>query len=117
MDVRQITDKRAVVVPVANPISVGFLNVYGPDAWVQVKGCDGCKAINECCGGCPMAIPDVGCAVHLRTKSKKPFFCIKYPEPDEHISYCQQVFKCVAGKYKGKIRKVCEPADVFHDAT
>ncbi len=102
---------------VENPSPILYVNIYGEgDVWIKVKGCEGCKEHKKCCGNCPLSI-DLGCAYHLganKKGSKKPFFCIYFPIPDNCLSWCQLEFKCIVGKYKNKIRKIKKHGNIFN---
>jgi len=104
------------VMPVDSPSPVAFEDVYEQkDRWEVLVGCEGCEAIDRCCKDCPFLIPGRGCMLHLQRHSNKPFRCIVSPAPNQAKSYCQQEWLCVKGSHKGKIRRIREPGDVFHD--
>ena len=110
-----LTFERAVLCSMKQPIPIAYFNIYERgDVWVKVKDCDGCSWENrqKCCGNCPL-LTKAGCIPHLEG-IKKPFNCIIIPAPDVCHGWCQIEFECIEGKYKGKIRKVSEPRDVFH---
>ena len=118
-----ITNKKAVILDVDEPVALGFCNIFevpgedsDGDIWKKIVGCEGCPNIADCCGSCAMLTP-IGCMVHLKSARRKPFRCIVSPTPGDHMSWCQQEFLCVQGIHKGKIRKVREPIDVFHEVT
>jgi len=103
---------------IENPSPIAYCNVYEiGDVWVKKQGCDQCseKGRSICCRDCAMTTSK-GCLLHLEKYnrgSKKPFSCITVPSPEKCMSYCALQFESVKGSKKGKIRKVCNPGNVF----
>jgi len=96
-----------------DPTPVAYMNIYETgDVWIKIKGCESCpdESKAQCCKGCAMATPK-GCLLHLTNtqNSDKPFRCVVNPMPNKVISRCVIEFLSIAGKHKGKIRKVREP--------
>jgi hypothetical protein len=90
-----------------NPTPIAFADVYEEnDLWIKIVGCKGCKATARCCGNCKF-VTSKGCFWHVDSRGQnKPLYCVIKPFPVDHWPYCQQQFKCVKGKNKGKIRRV-----------
>ena len=103
---KEIFNKKCVVIPIDEPSPIAYMNVYEEgDIWVKKKGCEGCKNIEKCCGNCPLLTKD-GCLLHLQSGKMKPYKCIVYPTPDMAHSWCQIEFECVKGSNKGKLRRL-----------
>ena len=106
----KITDKKAVVCLLDDPTPIAYYNVYKPgDIWIKIKGCEECDIEDrkKCCGNCPHVTAKGDCAWQLEEgRSSKPWSCIAWPTPKQANSRCVLEFKCVKGKFKGKIRKV-----------
>lgn len=100
------------------PTTIAYFNVYEEgDIWVKIQGCDICpiESRKQCCGKC-MLFSEHGCLLHLENNekgNKKPFQCLSIPSPDKNLEFCHLEFKCISGNNKGKIRKVCDPRDIF----
>ena len=102
---------KLVLCTIDNPSPIMYFNIYEEgDIWEKIKGCEGCKNNKICCGSCPMST-DLGCYYQLgvnKKTSRKPFYCVFFPTPDQTLSWCQLEYKCIKGKNKGKIRKIKE---------
>jgi hypothetical protein len=106
-------DEMLVLCRTKEPTPVAFMNVYETgDVWVKKRGCESCpdEIKQKCCQGCAMLTPK-GCLLHLTNtdNSDKPFRCVVNPSPKIVLSHCALEFECVAGKNKGKVRKIREP--------
>ena len=112
-----ITKERAVLCLLNNPSPIAYFNVYEiGDIWVKIQGCESCNVEDrkKCCGTCPHVTGSGACAWHLeKSRSSKPWLCIAWPTPDQANSRCVLEYKCIQGKDKDKIRKVCNLKDQF----
>jgi hypothetical protein len=115
-----ITNEPAVICTLSNPSPIAYLNLYEEgDIWIKIVGCDACPDDKRrlCCGNCPM-FTKMGCYWHLEANlstSSKPWNCVVKPYPHSAMSFCSLEYKCVAGSKEGKIRRVCDAGDVFHE--
>jgi hypothetical protein len=112
-------DKNLVVCDIDEAVPIAYINVYEDnDVWIKVQGCEACgmKKPQRCCGKCPFAMDD-GCKFNFDPGiSTKPFMCVVMPTIVKHqMTGCNLIYKSVAGSMKGKIRRVCDPSDVFID--
>lgn len=117
--IKNITKEKAVLCLYDDPVPLAFFNFYEEgDAWLKIKDCTDCpiESRKRCCGTCPM-FSEKGCFFHLQSKtaSNKPFVCVVCPSVTDNHSYCQLEFQCIKGPQKGKIRKLSEPNNVFHN--
>jgi len=108
--------KVIALVAIDEPTVLGYANLFEPgDIWIKTVGCQGCKleSRKKCCANC-MAFYSKGCGFQIRGgASHKPFECVVKPVPNQGLSYCQMEFQCVAGKNKGKVRKMSDSLDVL----
>ena len=112
-----ITTEKAILCKVDDPTPIAYYNMYEEgDIWVKIRGCEDCSLEDKqkCCGDCPFIMANGDCGWHLeKSKSAKPWYCVTWPTPNRANSRCVLEFKCTEGTHKGKIRKVCKPADQF----
>jgi hypothetical protein len=109
------------LVDIAEATPVAFINVYEQgDIWMKVQGCEACQqeAPSRCCGKCPFAMNE-GCAWHFQKTGivpAKPLNCVILPLilKKQKVG-CNLIYRCVAGKHKGKLRRVQDHAGEFVD--
>ena len=95
-------------------VPIAYYDVFEEgDCWEKIQGCEVCpwEDRQKCCGSCAMLTVE-GCAMHWR--KQKPFKCVISPHPNVHHGWCHLEWKCTKGSMKGKIKKACEPRNVFH---
>lgn len=110
-----------VIIDIQKASPIAFLNVYEDgDRWEKIKGCEDCPIENRerCCGNCHWLEKGATCRwqnVGGDGVSHKSLFCITHPlpGPDKMFSPCVIQYKCVKGKYIGKIRRISDKRGIF----
>lgn len=113
----KLTNSQAVLCLLNDPTPIAYYNIYEEgDIWVKTRGCEDCSTESRklCCGTCPM-LSEKGCFLHLDNSENKPYKCVVNPPPDTCLKWCSLEFKCVQGSHMGKIRRVKDPGDIFHE--
>jgi hypothetical protein len=99
---------------------VGYRNLYDPgDEWVKICGCEECpeESQRRCCGKCGHRMAK-GCSWHVEKgdlTTGKPFVCVVRPLPSHAHSFCQQEYRCVEGRYFGRIRRARDRRDLLRE--
>jgi hypothetical protein len=99
-----------VICEIDNPTPIGFINVFeSGDVWKKIRGCESCpdERRRKCCGRCALRI-GADCRFNIEEigHSKKPFYCVWWPPPNEIKTNCYLEFKCIAGSKIGKTLRV-----------